>query len=280
MQGICTRFPLVKMSEQKPISELLATSARTLSFVPIIEVALDIRAKSTRVWVEDELISTLRSELPGYSFLDSIFEFQSDFELPSGESGSVNPIEKSKTIWRGVRFKSDDGKNICCFSLDGVVFSRLMPYLGWDHFISEASKVVHLLMSQFQPESFDRVGLRTINKIPLDGYQFDLKDWLRFPPTIPFPTASPKLLSIGPFIHKEVIYVHEGKYGVNLLKAVHGDLVSNRVGEECPALTIDIDVMRPEVVNANLAAQLLADLDEMRVIKNFFFFNSIGRFIS
>ena len=102
---------------------------------PIVEAVIEIRARPAEALEEASLRSTIEPNLAGYVFLDSLREFQGELKF---EGGNVSSQRVQDAGWKGVRFRSSDGKHIAQFNRDGFVFNRLEPYLSWEELENES----------------------------------------------------------------------------------------------------------------------------------------------
>ena len=113
-----------------------------LSHAPIIEAAIDIRVSGNELLEENTLKSQIEPKLVNYQFLDSQREIQFHLQhVVDPKKSTSNPPVIQDLGWKGLRFRSEDGKQIVQFNKNGFVFSRLDPYQSWEALYSEASRL-------------------------------------------------------------------------------------------------------------------------------------------
>lgn len=88
----------------------------------------------------------------------------------------------------GYFFRSDDGKNIAQFRIDGFTFNRLKPYTSLDDILPLAMEMWRVYCDTAQPEVVTRLALRYINYIPLPPSLRNFNEYLRAAP--PHPTRA------------------------------------------------------------------------------------------
>ena len=98
----------------------------TLQNAPIVEAAVQFDAPPSVPFEQAELKNTLEGQ-----FTD--FKLQPQMQHESGFRGSPdgNVEMHHKSHWDGFRLNSIDGKYICQWKRNALVFSRLQPYETW-----------------------------------------------------------------------------------------------------------------------------------------------------
>ena len=229
---------------------------------PIVEAVLHIQCRLAQPIVPAELRVRLDCELSGYAFANELFECTNEFTF--GKDGTQNA--QTKTDWKGLRYQSEDQKQVVLFTKDGLVFSRLKPYQSWDGFVAQGLAAWNVFKRVVQPDLIMRIGLRMINRITVPVGSFEIEDYLVTAPQPPkgfdFPYQG--------FMHHEVMAVPETPFSVTVVKAI----LPAAKGEPGPAIVIDIDTfMTPnEMVEDGALVELLTD---MRWIKNKVFFGTV-----
>lgn len=229
---------------------------------PLVEAVLHIQGHPTNEIVPADLRASLDQELTGYTFANELLECTN--EITFGKGGPQNT--QTKTDWKGLRYQSADKKQVILFNKDGLVFSRLKPYLSWETFVGQGLAAWQVFKRLAQPDLVRRIGLRMINRIPVPVPEFQIEDYLETAPRTPkgfdFPYQN--------FMHHETLAVPDTPFRVNVVKAI----MPAAKGEPGPAIIIDIDtfVTPNEMVEDGGLSDLLVD---MRWIKNKIFFGTV-----
>src|SRR5688572_7934790 len=109
-----------------------------LPLAPVVEAVVQVRSRISEEWIPESLSAKLAERLPQLQTpqLQQQVEFEAFFspELPA-------PTTSRRQTCHSIRAKNGDGTVVAQFSRDGLVFSRLKPYPGWDIFIEEALDV-------------------------------------------------------------------------------------------------------------------------------------------
>src|SRR6266581_5045088 len=105
-----------------------------LANAPIVEAALEIRARAEAQWDERLILEQLKSRLPEYPVTLAQHAFQHQFQFGPNQppQGSYQELGL-----KGFRLQSADNLHIVQFNRDGFVCSRLAPYESWERFSSE-----------------------------------------------------------------------------------------------------------------------------------------------
>ena len=232
-----------------------------LASAPIVEAVIDLRAQPTAVFDEPASRAFLEPRLEGYRFLDSQQELNHQIKIEPGSP----PQQTVTNTWKGVRFRSSDGKNTVSYNRDGFVFSRQAPYQDWATFSDEAMLLWRIFQDMAKPEGINRIGLRFINRIELSPGDGDFE---RFIDPTPRPPREMDLPFFG-FLHQETFAVPNYPYAINLIRTIQPPQGTGGI-----AIIIDIDVftLQGGVFTENRVVQML---EEMQWLKNKAFFGSV-----
>jgi uncharacterized protein (TIGR04255 family) len=233
-----------------------------LPHAPIVEAVIDIRARTTQKLEESSLISNLEVTSTGYGFLDSQRQFQ--FQVGGGQPTSQTVQDLG---WKGVRFRSSDGKHIAQFNRDGFVFSRLEPYTDWEQLSSEGLRLWNVFRELAQPALIRRIGVRFINRIQLPATELHFEDYIT---SSPLPPAGLELPFHG-FMHHDTLAVPGHPYSINIIRTIQPSAGNGGAGI---GVILDIDVFTGQEFEPD-EAKLLHRLSEMRWLKNKAFFGSV-----
>jgi len=101
-----------------------------------------------------------------------------EVELAPGPQGLQQQSRTSERLW----FFSDDRKMLAQVGPRLVAVNALKPYPGWAGFKPGIEIVWKSLQEAIQVEGLERIGLRYINRVELDGPNVQLNEYLDFYP--------------------------------------------------------------------------------------------------
>jgi len=231
-----------------------------LTRAPIAEAIIEVRTQASTPWEEDAISKGIKQAVPDYPVIQPLNMLRHELKVEPGQKPEQSVHDLG---WRGLRCETEDKLQVAQFYRDSFVFSRLQPYENWDSFYAEAMRLWRIHRSIAKPEQVDRLGLRFINRIRApQGQSFELEDYLtvapRTPEGIDYPFVS--------FLHQDSFQVPGHPYGVNVVKTVQE--------AEGTWLVLDIDVFTTQSIEADQLGDS-PHLQEMRWLKNKFFFSSI-----
>lgn len=131
---------------------------------PILEAALEVRWNAP--YSVEQLSSFLKN--PAFSgFEDPKHRFQIEFGATI--DGEQNPItQRQKQV--GLEAHLRDGSQIVILEENRFAFVQRAPYDHWEVFSSRAQSLIHALSESGSLESFQRVGLRFVNRIDIPDH--------------------------------------------------------------------------------------------------------------
>jgi len=232
-----------------------------LSAAPIVEAVIDIRAKSSVKLDETLTREFLVNRLENYSYTNSQMEFSHQVTFGNEDV----PQQATISAWKGVQYKSDDGKYIAQFNKDGVVCNRLAPYQDWELFSCESLNHWQLFVELAKPEEISRIGLRIINRIELPPGDGRFENYINPAPQSPRGIDLP----FYGFLHQETLAVPGHPYAINLIRTIQPPQNSAEA-----AIIIDIDVFTLDGVEFE-KTRIEGMLEEMRWLKNKTFFGCV-----
>ena len=233
---------------------------------PIVEAAIEVRARAEVSWDEKAVSDQLKAKLPDYPQAISQNAVTHEINLTPGQAPQALQHDLG---WRGLICRSPDEKHIAQFNRDSFVFSRLQPYLGWDKLSDEAVRLWRIHADISHAVEAQRLGLRFINRIGLDSSPrgLNLEGYIR-----PHPQAPRDLdIPISGFLHQDTLGGPGYPYVINIFRTIQPAQNSPNQGV---GLIIDIDVATVQPFHADEAA-LKMRLAEMRWLKNKIFFGSM-----
>ena len=233
----------------------LAEEFATLHHAPIVEAVIQFNAPPTKVIEPTQLKQTLEQRFDDFAISDQV---QLETRL-SGSPGNMETHHKSQ--WDGYRLTSQDGKHICQWKRNCLIFSRLKPYETWSDFLEVAMPFWNAYREIVDPEVIENIGLRFISQIPLKENEQPSK----FVQQVPLPLKGLGLRADS-FFHQDTLPLKGYPYEVRLIRAMQP--AAERTGSK-RVLIVDIDVSTEVAV---VFDQLETTLKEMRYIKNKVFF--------
>jgi uncharacterized protein (TIGR04255 family) len=227
----------------------------TLRHAPIVEAVIQFNAPPRTVIEPPALRKVLEEQCYGYSVSDQV-------QFEAGLTGSPGSMEvRQKTQWDGFRLTSEDGKHICQWKRNCLVFSRLQPYVSWHQFMEVALPFWRLYEKTGEPQLIEGIGVRFISQIPLrEGERPSM-----FVQKVPLPLKGLGLRSES-FFHQDTIPVRGYPFEVRLMRAMQPAAEASGCRQQ---LIIDIDVSTTVAVTLD---ELESTLEQMRYIKNKVFF--------
>jgi uncharacterized protein (TIGR04255 family) len=233
-----------------------------LTAAPSIEAVIHWQAHGRKTLEPESLQEELTRRLPDYPFC----QIQQGIEI--SETGTTDLATEifHRTQWDGFRLQDRQNRHVVQFTPNGVVFSRLEPYEEWESFKAEALRFWHIFLELAEPIGISRLGVRYVNRIPLDNNEHPsvyLKTVPSDPPGLDLPTES--------FFHQDTYQIPGYPYAINWVRTIQPESVDPPHGR---ALIVDIDVFTTEVLQLDHDV-LTQSLTEMRWLKNKVFFSCI-----
>lgn len=239
-----------------------------LSHAPIIEAVIDIRISGNELLEENTLKFQREPKLVNYQFWDSQREIQFNLQHVVGPKESMPPPPIIQDLgWKGLRFRSEDRKQIVQFNKNGFTFSRLDPYQSWEALYSEASRLWEEYVVLVKPFMINRIGVRYINRFQLPLGEGRFEDYLK-----PSPEPPKNLdLPFMNFLHQDTLIVPDHPYAINIVRTVQPSPDPNTM-----AVTLVLDIDAFTLPGFEFDNELLErKLFEIRWLKNKAFFGSI-----
>jgi uncharacterized protein (TIGR04255 family) len=233
----------------------------TLKAAPSIEAVIHWQAPASKKLEQEVLQTTLTERLPEYANVQARQNIQVGMEAANGSPEFFQPIQ-----WNSFRLEDEQNHHVVQFMPSGVVFSRLEPYETWEVFMAEALRIWHLFVELAEPQNIDRLGVRYINRIPMQRGE-QPSTYLKMEPY--------KLsgINIAPenFFYKEAYKVPDYPYQVQWVRTIQPQ---QEASSDCESLIFDIDVFTTTLLQLDQGT-LTQRLQEMRWLKNKIFFSSI-----
>jgi len=234
---------------------------RHLSNAPITETIIDFRVKLPAKFDVQEFLSLSADLSDRYPNSEPRRIITGAFGMEKGGKPFIQPPE-DKGI-QGYFYKSEDGKNIAQFRINGFTFNRLNPYSDWNTVLSEAQNLWELYVSKSEPEVVTRIAVRYINRLELRLPINDFGDYLTAPPKVP--DSLPQ--EVSQFLTKVVI--HEEDITANIIQSLDRSAKPDHI-----VIILDIDVFKVKDLGFD-KENVWAEFEQLRDVKNRIFFESI-----
>jgi len=236
---------------------------RSLKNPPISEAIIEIKFKyidDLEQLCSDEFQKTLRDEFPNQQK-----QWNLKFTAKATDQKSVD-TEVLYDKFAGYILKSEDGKNIAQLMADRFTFSKLKPYEKWDSFYKVAMELWHKFAALVKPDKISGLGLRYINKIPLEDNE-KASDYFRNPLQAPEGVAGkPKA-----HLSRYSLLDDETKINTNVIQTWSP---SNETAGTRGSLILDIDVLVRDDITIDKKI-IDSFFNDLRSFKNKIFMESI-----
>lgn len=225
----------------------------TLANAPIVEAVLHWHAVATTDFFDSNFTENLQTAFTEY-------QCENQQSLSTGITGNQQGINVShKTTLHGARLTSHDGRFVCQFIRDGVVFSQLKPYADWNSLIAEARKFWIHFQQVAAPNEITRLAVRYISQIPVEnarGANSYIENVCQ--------PLSAITLSADEYFHQDTIKLENYPYSINLVRAVQSSPNQQK------HLLVDISAYTRQQLGID--SDIETTLEDLRFIKNKVFF--------
>jgi uncharacterized protein (TIGR04255 family) len=233
-----------------------------LKTAPSLESVIYWQAHASKILEPEALKNELTQRLPDYP----ICHPQQGFEITASGFPDGTSEVLHRTQWNGFRLQDDQSRHVAQFTPTGVVFSRLEPYETWENFKAEALRFWNIFLELAEPTLIQRLGVRYINRIPLDNGE---------QPSLYLTTVTSTLPGIDvptdAFFYQDTYQIPGHPYSINWVRTIQPKGIDSTGGR---ALILDIDVFTTEMLQLDQET-LTQRLIEMRWLKNKVFFSCI-----
>jgi len=234
---------------------------RHLKNAPITEAIIDFRVQA-RPDFHAENFAALKASI-GTRFPNVVERrgFEATFGMVKGKG---QPPAVKELGLQGYFFKSEDGKTIAQFRVDGFTFNRLQPYTTWAELFPQAIDLWQLYSETAKPVIATRLALRYINRLPLPSGRIEFETYLRTAPVVP-----PELpQNVSAFLTR--ITIHDAaQVSAHISQALEWDPQTQR-----PSVILDIDAFK-EGEFAPSDQAITDTFETLHSLKNNIFFNSV-----
>ena len=233
-----------------------------LSNPPIIEATLEVQIGQRVSVTEEAMVQGISGFLDGYSNRQVERAYFAEFKSGLDAPPSVRAEDRG---YAGTRAATSNGVRQVYFGVTRFAFTHFKPYPGWTVFKNEVLRLWRPYLETVKPFGVARLGLRTINRIPLAGSQAGPPEWNQVLRAVP-----------------EALQVSQTRTGLMTVETYRagGSAVEARLvratedGPEGPIAIIDVDVWQPIVLAA--AVDIGDAIEQLRETKNDLFFASLA----
>jgi uncharacterized protein (TIGR04255 family) len=202
------------------------------------------------------MVGRIKSKLaPDYSQVDETRNYNFNLDFESGKA----KVDSDAT---GVRVANKLSDKVRIISVNGIIFSQLGLYSGWNEFISSIKKDWEQCCDAMGSiKQLGRIGLRFLNRIdiPNSALSLEVNDYLNINILIPQPPFGP----LSTFaVHANLPIGNDNECELLLNVA---PIKSPLIGHRAVILDIDVGKLGP---NSSDTADLWALLERMRNYKN------------
>ncbi len=233
---------------------------RHLPKAPIREAVIDIRVPHDPGLPRlSEIAKSCKADYPNQVELRAR---TLGIELKGPDNWRASSVDQGS---RGFRLASADGKNVAQMRVDGFAFSRLAEYETWERMSAEAKRLWTLYCESSQLGSISRYAVRYVNVMQFPLPVSDLSEYLISPPDVP--EGLPQ--GVSSYLMRMVL--HDADTGAQAVVTQAMEALSS---EKVP-IVLDIDVFAERQVAATDQERLWQELEQLRILKNRIFFESI-----
>ena len=203
---------------------------------PIKEAIFDVRFvfdTDINMSLFDNIATQLSDEYPKKETLNQQF-----VSFKVGDLSEPNQFE-SKGGPHGIRLTSVDGLHIVQFRPDGITFSRMGSYNGWETFSADAEKLIALYINVLKPEYISRLALRFINLINIPEVTFEVGHYFKTEPRL----ADDIKAGVLHFFMRQFIQNESG----DLRVIINQTTVDKAYSDSTTKIIFDIDVFKENI---------------------------------
>jgi len=227
---------------------------------PVVEATIQWVARPTVLAYYDNLQDELRSRLTWASRFEPIHLTEVQAMIDPLDGGTP-PVVHHRQGNVGLRMTSADGHTVAQFTNDGVSFSVLQKYNGWESFRDLALESWRAFLDLAQPTTIHQLGVRYINRFAT-ATAADLSDFLNEPP------SQPGGMPMRRFLYESQFKLPGYPYGVRIVKLMD---VANESSTMPLGLFLDITAHTTGAIS-NDGGNMIEHLKKLRWLKNNVFF--------
>lgn len=231
-----------------------------LTKAPLNEALIDLRASLPEDFDGERFLELKEVLAPEYPNVQVQRMLSAQFQFSDGV-----PAHMTEQRVHGVKFASQDEKQIVQFRIDGFTLNRIRPYTSWNELFPEALRLWKLYLDLTSVDHVPRVAVRYINRIDLPLPVSDFRDHFTVPPDIP--DGLPQTLSS--FLTRVVIEDNETRASAIVTQALEKGL-----DDQSTSVILDIDAYREGHFQSD-PSNLTPIFEELHTLKNRIFFGFI-----
>ena len=220
---------LVKVRKMNP--QLFDETFEHLPSSPIVESVIQWTARASVAANETSWHSRFAQLLPEFPKAQPL-HWQSIETMIGTDGSSQQTVNRP---WTGLRLESEDSRWIIQADWQGLILSRLSPYIGWTEFSTLGLKVWGSFLECTNPAEIQKLGVRSINQIRIESFD-DVRNCLKHPPEC----LDDAELPASGFMYQSSHRIPNHPYQVNVIRTIP----PNNLGTTVPSsLIVDIDAM-------------------------------------
>lgn len=225
---------------------------------------MEIRCRATAHWEREHVIQSLSGKLSEYDEQKDQHEISGLFKM---QVDSEPEILDHANPWIGRKLFDSTKNRIGIFHRDKFLYSQLQPYSRWEDFLEESLRLWKIHCEIAQPGEVQRIGIRFINRIQINGNKIELEEYISTSPKSPMDMDMP---TTG-FLYQDIYGVPDSTYGITITRTAEPLTEPASSGIN---LIIDIDAYSDEVITP-AEDKLTKILNDLRYLKNKAFFGTI-----
>ena len=229
---LCEAHGVGKVTNMNP--QLFEETFEHLPSSPIVESIIQWTARASVAANDTTWHSRFAQLLPEFPKAQPL-HWQSIETMIDSDGSSQQTVNRP---WIGLRLESQDSRWIVQADWQGVVLSRLCPYIGWTEFSTLGIKVWGSFLDCTHPTEIQKLGVRSINQISIESFG-DVRYYLKHPPEC----LDDAELPANGFMYQSLHRIPNQPYQVNVLRTIPP---KNLGAPVAPSLIVDIDAMTTE----------------------------------
>ena len=256
----CGRLPASKSNHQ---SERKLMEPQWLSKAPVVEALVDIRTEHAQPLTQADLLkfeSAIKAQYP---------ERRAKIKFTALVTGNGKSVNTDSSSIEGYYYRRTDKTQVVQARLDGFSFSRLQPYIPWAEWTVDAKAMWRIFKDITAPTAITGISVRTLNVMELP-IGTDMKKFIHIYPEVMEGSGLPQ--KIGGFT-MHVVLPHEESQSLIIMNQT-APATTDQTATHL-SLSLDIDVQRGNQ-GALTDEELWHQMDELRQVKNNFFFNLLS----
>lgn len=201
-----------------------------------------------------EIASIIKKDMPLYKTLISR-NINIDLTSNSGpqfKTGIESPVHT---------FTSKDGKRVCEFTASSFKYTinDRSVYSGFNDFVENFWSVWTLLKDKMKLEVIERVGIRKINKIPLEKFDLQVINSKLKPCFIPSFTSIAMNVDPIDYVGREIVKIP----GRNYKSIIQNGFKAKDPKTNMPFYFLDFEILNEQILSSNDAKTTISEMNDV-----------------